>query len=401
MSMVVRPIKFRAKGIHAEIGGDDLRGTVSKREFPIDAALDSDHLAPFLRLWREYGSPECLPTLADFGALWQEPDGVGLHLIETNDGPVDTWRFLRFDARVATHGRDLAGTTLGDYPNPLIRVACNMDLHTAARLRRPSLIEIGGPVGGFLRLLLPLRADGHTERAPVLLMSIVQLTQIGVGGRRPRRGRSVEHRPPEQMSDAELLAEAIGSELPSAAAHALAIRLLETFGTAAGVLQTRTDAFLRVPGASRRIHVRLRAAAELGRRSVPVGSNACAVFLQRKALIDHVVQRISGQPTEELWVFHFDTRDRLVRQERHSKGTVDYVQFFNRELVASILDSGATSIILAHNHPSGIPEPSREDVVNTNHAAEYLIRLRVHLKDHIIVGGGSYVSLRERGVLKY
>jgi DNA repair protein RadC len=89
----------------------------------------------------------------------------------------------------------------------------------------------------------------------------------------------------------------------------------------------------------------------------------------------------------------------LIRDELASEGSIDQSAIYTREVVKRALDLGAAAIILVHNHPSGSPEPSRQDIAITRDIAAAAAKLGVTLHDHIIIGGKDYRSLRAMGLL--
>lgn len=95
----------------------------------------------------------------------------------------------------------------------------------------------------------------------------------------------------------------------------------------------------------------------------------------------------------------FNTKQILIRDIQLSKGTVNAALATPREIFIEAIRYQAVSMILVHNHPSGDPEPSREDILLTRRIQEAGILMDIHLQDHVIIGEHSYVSMKERGLL--
>ena len=116
-------------------------------------------------------------------------------------------------------------------------------------------------------------------------------------------------------------------------------------------------------------------------------------------LMDYLHVAMAGQPIEQVRILYLDTRNRLLADQVQGTGTVNHTPVYPRELIKHALALQATALILVHNHPSGDPTPSRDDLAMTAeiHAAAKPLGLALH--DHIIVGNGRYLSFRKEGLL--
>ena len=101
---------------------------------------------------------------------------------------------------------------------------------------------------------------------------------------------------------------------------------------------------------------------------------------------------------EEFWALHLDTQNRVLIERCLTVGLLNSSLVHPREVFAPAIAAGAASLILAHNHPSGDPEPSPEDIAVTRQLVESGRLLGIPVRDHIVLGDGAYVSLRERGM---
>ena len=117
-----------------------------------------------------------------------------------------------------------------------------------------------------------------------------------------------------------------------------------------------------------------------------------------KDAADLIQYEMVGLPQENLWVLLLDTRNRVLKIEKLYKGSLNSSTVRVGELFKSALTNNAASIILAHNHPSGDPTPSPEDVALTRAASQAGHLLDVELLDHIVIGQNKFVSLKDKGL---
>lgn len=143
---------------------------------------------------------------------------------------------------------------------------------------------------------------------------------------------------------------------------------------------------------------RLLAALELGRRAQR-SSEKRPRLRTPKDVHGYLFPTLSALRREVFHVLCFNPRNVLVHDARVAEGTLSACPVDPREVFAAVLSSRATAIVLAHNHPSGDPEPSVQDVGLTEHLARAAGLLGVKLLDHVVVGDGAYVSMLERGLL--
>jgi DNA repair protein RadC len=101
---------------------------------------------------------------------------------------------------------------------------------------------------------------------------------------------------------------------------------------------------------------------------------------------------------EEFWVVLVNTRNKVIGEQRLYQGTLNGCMVRNGEIFRKAVELGAASIIIVHNHPSGDPNPSPEDVQTTRQISEAGKLMNIPLLDHVVIGGGRYVSLKELGV---
>ena len=118
-----------------------------------------------------------------------------------------------------------------------------------------------------------------------------------------------------------------------------------------------------------------------------------------RSVIDYLFAAMAHEPVEQLRVLYLNTRNRLLLDETVAEGSVNVAPVYPREIVKRALEVGATALILAHNHPSGDPRPSGEDVRITRLVATAADALDIRLHDHVIVARSGWTSLRAAGYL--
>jgi len=117
------------------------------------------------------------------------------------------------------------------------------------------------------------------------------------------------------------------------------------------------------------------------------------------AVADYLFAAMAHEPVEQLRVLYLNTRNRLLLDETVIEGSINIAPIYPREIVRRSLEVGATALILAHNHPSGDPKPSREDIRVTRLVAAAGSALDIRLHDHVIVARSGWISLRAGGYL--
>ena len=204
---------------------------------------------------------------------------------------------------------------------------------------------------------------------------------------------------PDALADHELLEMALFLALPRRDTKPIAYRLLARFGSFANTIAAPPGEIAAVDGMGEASAAALKivqaAALRLARAEVmdhPVLSNWDALL----AYLNAVMAR---ERVEQFRVLFLDTRNRLLADEAQTRGTVNHTAVYPREVVRRALELQATSLVLAHNHPSGDPEPSPDDIAMTRQIVEAARTLSIAVHDHIIVGNGRWLSFRSEGLL--
>ncbi len=201
------------------------------------------------------------------------------------------------------------------------------------------------------------------------------------------------------LSDAELLAVLLGSGTRQGSAVELARDLLKEFGSLRDLLTSERARCLRQNGVGLARYSVLQASLELARRhyreTLRLGSALTAPDLTRAFLL----AQLRDRPFEVFCCLHLDNRHRLIAFEEMFRGTLDGTSVHPREVVKAALARNAAAVILAHNHPSGVVDPSQADRLITQRLKDALAMVDVRVLDHVIVGDGHCYSFTEHGLL--
>jgi len=201
------------------------------------------------------------------------------------------------------------------------------------------------------------------------------------------------------LSDAELLALFIGSGRRGLTAVDLGRELLGTTGGLRQLLALEPAALARQPGLGNAKACRLHAALELGRRYLASELQRSETLLSPAACAEYLRARILAYPYEVFACLFLDNRHRVIAFEELFRGSIDGASVHPREVVRRCLTLNAAAVIFAHNHPSGVAEPSQADREITHELKRALALIEVRVLDHFIVGDGAPVSFAERGLL--
>jgi DNA repair protein RadC len=201
------------------------------------------------------------------------------------------------------------------------------------------------------------------------------------------------------LSDAELLALFLGSGRRGRTAVDLGRDLLGAHGGLKPLLELDANALGNQSGVGPAAASRLQAALELGRRYLASELHRADALTHPAACADYLRARIGGYPYEVFACVFLDNRHRVIACEELFRGSIDGASVHPREVVRRCLTHNAAAVIFAHNHPSGVAEPSQADRDITRHLQQALKLIEVRVLDHFIIGGGTPLSLAERGWL--
>lgn len=200
----------------------------------------------------------------------------------------------------------------------------------------------------------------------------------------------------ENLTDAELLALLLGSGTAKENAVKLAEKLLSHY-TLAQLTDLKIDRLAEIPGIGAAKATRIKAALEIGQRTfAPTPINRIKLQSMEEALAQ--LREFADKKQEYLVVLYLNARHELIQKEVVGLGSLNSALIEPKEIFAPALASPCASIILAHNHPSGNPEPSRDDLTFTKRIWEAGRIMGVDLVDHIIVAPSAYYSFHEHQI---
>jgi DNA repair protein RadC len=203
----------------------------------------------------------------------------------------------------------------------------------------------------------------------------------------------------DTLTESELLAVLLRHGHRGANALDLARSLLVEFGSLRGLLSAGRGEICRHRGIGPTRWAELQAALELARRHYLERLRQGPSLTSPRAAREFLVARLRDKDHEVFCCLYLDSRHRLMCFEELFRGTIDGASVHPREVVKQALARNATAVILAHNHPSGVAEPSQADELITTRLRDALALVDIRVLDHLIVGDGTCTSLAERGVV--
>ncbi len=201
------------------------------------------------------------------------------------------------------------------------------------------------------------------------------------------------------MPEYELLELLLFNAIPRIDVKPLAKRLLQTFGDLNGVIAASQHRLLQVEGATEQVWLQLRIAEAFAHRMARAKVLERSVVSSWDDLIDYCRTTMAHRETEQFRILFVDNRNTVIADEEQAKGTLNHVPVYPREVAKRALELGASALILVHNHPSGDPSPSPEDVTMTARVATACEAIGVRVHDHVIIGKTSESSFRNLGLL--
>lgn len=200
------------------------------------------------------------------------------------------------------------------------------------------------------------------------------------------------------LSDAELLALFIRSGSNGKTAVDIGRDLLDEFGGLRQILTADQQKFCQFNGCGPAHYALLQAAHEIGRRFLDQTLRKQGPLSSAGQAADFLTHKLRDQKREVFAIIYLDTRHQVIDYEELFVGTLNGATVHPREVVRSVLEHNASAVILAHNHPSGIAEPSESDSMLTKRLRQSLDLIDVRLLDHLVIGDGEYVSMSDRGL---
>lgn len=217
----------------------------------------------------------------------------------------------------------------------------------------------------------------------------------------------VEERPREKLlargaqalSDAELLAIFLRTGVQGCSAVDLARQLLDHFGGLRPLMECSERSFCQAKGLGSAKYVQLQAVQEMSRRHLEAQLVRESALESPTMVHRYLTSKLRHEVREVFACLLLDNRHRVIRYEALFYGTINAASVHPREVVKLALSHNAAAVILAHNHPSGVAEPSQADQHITDRLVQALGLVDIRILDHVVIGDGESVSFAERGLL--
>jgi DNA repair protein RadC len=202
----------------------------------------------------------------------------------------------------------------------------------------------------------------------------------------------------DPLPDYELLELVLFRSIPRRDVKPIAKELLRRFGTFAEVLAASPARLMEVDGIGESVVTDLKVVEASARRLAKGEVAKRPVLSSWNTVLDYCRTAMAFMDKEQFRLLFLDKRNALIADEVQQSGTVDHTPVYPREVVKRALELSASALILVHNHPSGDPTPSPEDVLVTREIIAAGKLLDIDVLDHLVIGQGRFVSMRERGL---
>jgi DNA repair protein RadC len=199
------------------------------------------------------------------------------------------------------------------------------------------------------------------------------------------------------LGDNELLAIVLGHGRARTSALDLANAVLGAADGAHGLVRTRYDELCAIAGIGSARAAQILAAVELGRRTLTRAARERVQIVNPRAAAEFLLPQYGNRPVEQFGVLLLDTKHRVLRTLVLSVGTLDASIVHPREVFGAAAAAGAAALVLFHNHPSGDPKPSQDDVQLTRRLAAAGVLMGIDVIDHVILADVRYYSFKEEG----
>ncbi|MFZ7200968.1 RadC family protein [Avibacterium avium] len=203
----------------------------------------------------------------------------------------------------------------------------------------------------------------------------------------------------EALDDSELLAIFLRTGIKNCSVMELSRVVLDHFGSLRQLISADQKAFCNVKGLGITQFIQLQASTEMTKRYLLQELEMVQAFTRPELVRIYLQTELEHKEREVFLVLFLDNQHRLIKKEEMFLGTINTAAVYPREIVKSALFCNAAAIILAHNHPSGIAEPSNSDRIITEKIQKVAELVEIRVLDHFVIGKGCYVSFSEKGWL--
>jgi len=218
-------------------------------------------------------------------------------------------------------------------------------------------------------------------------------------GHRERLRRRFLEGGADSLPDYELLELLLMLAIPQRDVKPLAKSLIEAFGGFAGVISADPQRLMEANGVKENTAAALKIVQAAAQRLAQRQVQGRSVLSSWQALIDYCQASMAHRQTEAFRILFLDRKNTLIADEVQGEGTVDHTPVYPREVVKRALELNASALILVHNHPSGDPTPSRDDVEMTRRVAEAAKTVSIVVHDHVVIGRRGHYSFKSNGLI--
>ncbi len=218
-------------------------------------------------------------------------------------------------------------------------------------------------------------------------------------GHRARLRQKLADNGGDALHDHELIEYLLALAIPRRDTKPLAKALLREFGGIGGLMSADWQAIARVPGMGDTSIAAIKIVQATALRMLRNEVAARPVLASWQALLDYLRADMAHLSVERVRVLHLNSRNMLIRDDHMGDGSIDQAAIYVREVIKRAMELGSAALILVHNHPSGDPSPSRQDIDITRQIVEAGKRLGINVHDHIIMAATGHASLRAQGLL--
>nr|WP_229953632.1 DNA repair protein RadC [Parasphingorhabdus litoris] len=201
------------------------------------------------------------------------------------------------------------------------------------------------------------------------------------------------------LLDHELIEYLLAIAIPRRDTKPLAKELIDTFGSFSALLTADAASISKAPGMGETSTAAIKIVQAAALRLISEPMREQPVLTSWQALLDYLRADMAHLVHERVRVLHLDSKNRLIRDELVSEGSIDQAAIYTREVIKRALELGSAAIILVHNHPSGDSAPSRQDIAITKDICDAGRKLGIAVHDHIIIGLDGHTSFRSKGLI--
>lgn len=267
-----------------------------------------------------------------------------------------------------------------------------------------------GQDDGWSSPLRPVRGFGEARTAPIQMDALAELMALAQSVNAPPAAPkpapasppvsvALSAAPTAASADAELMARLLGFVLPTDGRNT-AEAALRRFGSFAAVLAAPELELRQVAGLGIHSRAAIKLVHAAAVRLARAGVTGQPVLEDGEKLRAYLTTALARERVEQFRILFLDDRGMLKADEVQATGTVNHTPVYPREVVRRALELAASALVLVHNHPSGDPTPSRDDLEMTRQIQEAATALGVTVRDHLIIGNGRWLSFREAGLLE-